>query len=285
MKQRKPNQFVFEAIGTKWVIDFEGSPAFNDIEKQIESFDRSFSRFRQDSLVAEMSKKAGTYTIPPDGVSMLDLYCDIYRQTSGLVTPLIGQTMEESGYDANYSLVPKELHKLPTWDDILIWDSPKLTLKKPALLDFGAAGKGKLVDLVGNVLQKSGATSFCVDAGGDILISNRKMKIGLEHPNDPTKVIGAIELESGSVCGSSSNRRKWRDFHHIINPRTLKPTSDVLAVWVLTKETMLADALSTCLFFVDPENLSTYKFDYLIIYPDYTFKKSKDFPGELYEAN
>lgn len=278
------NQFAFDAIGTKWVIEFEGSPTFSTVEHVASCFDREYSRFRSDSKVSEIAKKAGTYSFSDP--EMITFYEKLYRQTDGLVTPLIGSLMEEAGYDANYSLSPKELHKPLLWDDVLEWSNSMLTVKKPVLLDFGAAGKGRLVDLIGKKLEEHGVRVFSVDGGGDILVKNLKLRIGLEHPGDPTKAIGVVELENGSICASSGNRRKWRNFHHILNPKSLKPASDVLAVWIVAKNAMEADGLATALFFTHPEKLTDFfNFEYLILYPSYTFKKSANFPGEIYAVN
>lgn len=282
LKPVKLNQFVFDAIGTKWVIDFEGSPAFADVQKFIDSFDREYSRFRSDSKVTKIANTSGNYSFSDP--EMLTYYENLYQATNGLVTPLIGQVMEESGYDSSYSLTPKNLNKPPKWEEVLSWNPPILKVKKPVLLDFGAAGKGRLVDLIGAKLEKFGSSKFSVDGGGDILVKNLKLKIGLEHPGNPSLAIGIAELENGSICASSGNRRKWRNFHHIINPDSLKPVNSVLAVWTVSKTAMEADGLATALFFVEPEVLSDFAFDYLIVYPDYTFKKSPSFPGEVYET-
>ena len=40
-------------------------------------------------------------------------------------------------------------------------------MKQAAMLDFGAAGKGYLVDIVGQVLENHGIKNYVIDAGGD----------------------------------------------------------------------------------------------------------------------
>lgn len=280
--KHKLNQFVFEAIGTKWVIDFKGSPTFSGIEKLISDFDNLYSRFRQDSLVMEMAKSKGTYTIPHP--ELIDLYYLLYKKTEGQMTPLIGSLMEQTGYDANYSLNPKNMTPPKSWESSLIWDSPNLTVKEPSLLDFGAAGKGLLVDLVAKELDRQEIKSYSIDAGGDIFLKNFPSKIGLENPANTNQVIGIVDIENSSICGSSGSRRKWRGFHHIIDPRNLKSVDEVLAVWVIADSAMLADGLSTALFFCPAEKLSDFSFNFLIIYPDFTFKKSENFNAKLYQA-
>ena len=148
-------KFKFDAIGTSWVIDFdkklsadEESDLFEKIMARIGVFDLAYSRFRDDSLVMKMSKEVGEFVLPSDADKMISLYKKMYDVTGGLVTPLIAQVLVDAGYDADYSLVQKTLTKPLPWDEVLKWQNPKLTLTVPALLDFGAGGKGYIVDII-----------------------------------------------------------------------------------------------------------------------------------------
>ncbi len=284
-------KFEFEAIGTHWVIDIdkelsseEESSLLRKIRGRIAEFDFAYSRFRDDSIVSKMSREAGEFTLPRDADKMITLYKEMYDTTEGLVTPLIGQVLVDSGYDANYSLVPKTLSKPPLWDEVIEWKNPTLNLKIPALLDFGAGGKGYLIDLISEILEENRVHSYCVDAGGDMKQKGAKaLKVGLEHPNDSEMVIGTIELKNESLCGSAGNRRKWADFHHIISPETLSSPKEILAVWVLAKTTLLADLLTTGLFFTPAEKLlKHFEFEYMIVKPDLSFDKSENFNVELF---
>jgi thiamine biosynthesis lipoprotein len=284
--------FNFEAIGTKWHIDTykkldetEKSKLFSKIKDRIDIFDKAYSRFRTDSLVTKMSKESGVFTLPADAEAMLSLYRDLYLHTDGLVTPLVGNLISDAGYDEQYSLKQKKkLEISPAWDEVMDYQHPTLLIKKPVLLDFGAAGKGYLVDLVGKVLEENNVKEYCIDAGGDILFKGEKpVRIGLEDPDNTTKVIGVGILGNGSICGSAGNRRKWSNFTHIINPKTLASPTNIVAVWVVADTALLADGLATCLFFVPASKLSgAYKFEYLIIHSDRSFDKSKDFSGKIF---
>jgi len=103
------------------------------------------------------------------------------------------------------------------------YDYPKITIKKPEALDFGAGGKGYLVDIVSDLIKEYGGREFCIDAGGDIRYeSSKPLRVGLENPNDMNQAIGVATIANTSLCASSGSRRKWGNFHHIINPHTLK---------------------------------------------------------------
>ena len=285
-------QFNFKAIGTTWQIDIyqelskaAGAEILSNVMARIELFDKAYSRFRDDSLVTKISKEIGSYVLPDDAEAMMSLYQDLYKRTDGLVTPLIGNLISDTGYDAEYSLITKEkLESPPDWEDALDYKHPVLVVKKPVLLDFGAAGKGYLIDLVAKVLEENGVHEYCIDAGGDIIHRGRTpIRAGLEDPIDTTKVVGVYSLQNNSICGSAGNRRKWGKFTHIINPKTLSSPTDIIAVWVVAKSTLLADALTTCLFFVPASTLtSTHDFEYILIRKDRSVETSANFKGELF---
>lgn len=283
---------TFEAIGTKWQIDIyenisssKEEEIFRIIMERIKTFDKNYSRFRDDSLVTEMSKKAGDYSLPEDAKLMMDLYESIYGITDGLVTPLIGNLISDAGYDAKYSLRQKgELSSPPKWQDALDYNFPKLKIKIPVILDFGAIGKGYLIDIVGKILEDNNVRSYCIDAGGDILHKgSESIRIGLENSTNLDEVIGIINIKDQSICGSSGNRRVWGNFNHILNPKTLSSPKNISAVWTISKTTIIADAMSTCLFFVKPETmLNVYDFEYLIVYSDKSYIKSEGFSADMF---
>lgn len=289
-----PN-LTFEAIGTQWNIQVHDLMADNvwrklqaKIRHRILSFDQTYSRFRSDSLVSQMAQSAGTYELPPDGNALLHFYHDLYRITEGKVTPLIGQVMSDAGYDATYSLVAKPMNQPPTWQSVLSYDEHHITMRRSALLDFGAAGKGYLVDIIGKLLDDAGLQNYVIDAGGDILqrsVDETPLEVGLENPFDTTEAIGVAHLSNHSLCASAGSKRAWGDFHHIINPLTLQSPDDVVGTWVLADDTMTADGLATALFFTDARALSEkFSFSYALLAKDGQLSCSPSFPITLFEA-
>lgn len=283
-------ELVFDAIGTAWWIGiFE--PIESDLRKQLEQlisdrielFDKNYSRFRKDSLITQIAENPGTYELPDDSQKMLDFYKQLYISTCGLVTPLIGQVLSDAGYDAEYSLKPGVVSPAPKWEDVVNLDGRTFEAKVPILLDFGAAGKGYLVDIVSKILRENGIKKFCVDAGGDMYGQGLEdFNVGLENPDDSDQAIGVAQLATGALCGSSGNRRKWAGYHHIMNPITGESTNDVKAVWVVADEVMIADGLSTALFFVPPKDLNDFEFAYCLVTADNKVQHSENFPAEIF---
>lgn len=285
-------QWTFEAIGTEWWIGLYDFAPANPATLQakitalINEFDSTYSRFRPDSLVTKMSQQAGAYYLPQNAELLMSVYRRLYDCTDGLVTPLVGQLLVDTGYDATYSLAAKtELSRVPAWDNVLSVSGTTLRLTSPALLDFGAAGKGYLADLVADELQKEGHRQLCVDASGDMVCRglDQPLRIGLEDPGDSTQALGVAQISNRALCGSAPNRRAWGDYHHIIDPQTKQSVQNVRAVWTVADTALVADAVATGLFFASPETLrEQFEFEYVVVHADGSLQYSSRFPATLF---
>jgi thiamine biosynthesis lipoprotein len=288
----QPLCFTFEAIGTVWSIEFfehvaDADALLTSIKRRIDIFDRHYSRFRPDSLISCIAQGPGTYRLPQDAKPLFDLYERLYAITTGKVTPLIGNLLSDAGYDAAYSLQPKYLRQVPAWSSVLKYSFPMLTTTQPVILDVGAVGKGYLVDIIAKLLLARGVHHFSINAGGDIAVHGAlrdALTIGLEHPDNPQLAIGIARIGSGSICGSAGNRRSWSGFNHIMDPQRQSSPEHIKALWVYAETAMLADAITTCLFFVTPEVLAKYfAFEYAIVNQDNSLVYSPKFPAEFFD--
>lgn len=287
------HEWTFEAIGTKWWIGLyepaasgQLAAAREAVARRIRQFDLAYSRFRDDSLVTKIARsEGGKFELPADSPALFGMYRLLYEATGGTVTPLVGRLLSDAGYDAAYRLQPGRLSAPPAWDEAMRFEDGVLTTTRPVLLDFGAAGKGYLVDLVAAELRAAGFASYCVDAGGDMVAAGlpAPLKIGLEDPADPSQVIGVADLQSGALCGSAGNRRRWAGYHHIIDPRRLSSPEHIAAAWVAAPDALTADGLTTALFFADPEALRPhFQFEFVILYANGTALASANFPGQIF---
>lgn len=289
-------QSNFEAIGTHWSVQVQDTVSdanwyevMQKVYLRIQNFDNAYSRFRSDSLVARMAQEAGQYNLPSDGYKLVSFYDDLYKATEGKVTPLIGQTIADAGYDSSYSFKPKRLQQPPTWDSVINYDERFITLQQPALLDFGAAGKGYLVDIIGQLLEDQGVENFLINASGDILHRSKQtsnLDVGLENPLNTSEAIGIAQLNNRSLCASAGSKRQWKDFSHIVDPIALKSPQEIIATWVIADDTMTADGLATALFFTDAnELLKQFSFSHAILNKDMQLSYAKNFPLKLFNKD
>ncbi|WP_306345415.1 FAD:protein FMN transferase [Bifidobacterium aesculapii] len=273
--------------------------ARRDIAALIDGYESVLSRFRGDSTVSAMRAGGGAFDFPDWAGPLFDL-CDVLcAATDGAFDPCVGEDLIRLGYDARYSFTMAPgaagslgaIHGRPTWrGDVERRGTTTLVTTRPVALDFGACGKGYLVDLIAAVLRShdSFARGFVIDAGGDLLVETETpIAIGLEDPRDPNDAVGVAHVGLGAFCASAPSRRHWTvpgvgapvAVHHLIDAVSGTPVDDVVATWVhvpapglraaprTTDETAhamrlsamfptaLADGLATALFTTDPNVL------------------------------
>lgn len=255
------NHYRFEAIGTAWSIGTAKPVApveRAEVARIVADYDAIWSRFRSDSAVSRLDG-GGSADLGPTAGTLLGLLLRLADATAGAVSPLLGRPLEHLGYDSAYRLTPRPGYRTPPAAEILRVDGDRVTLGAPALIDVGSAGKGQLVDLVVAVLVAAGHESVLVDAGGDLRAVGAPVGVALEHPYDPSMAIGVMELRDGALCASAVTRRSWDApdgrgrLHHVLDGRTGAPVTEVAATWVAAPTALVADALATALFFLDPD--------------------------------
>jgi FAD:protein FMN transferase len=293
-----PSTFTFDAIGTRWCIDTDeplGGEVRDRILDRIRRFDRTYSRFRPDSLVAQVAAApaGGRFEFPKDSIALFDLYDRLVAATDGAVDPLVGRQLELLGYNPTYSLTPapaavrarERARATPTWAADIVRDGTTLITRRPLVIDVGAAGKGYLVDIISTILRQAGVAEFVVDAGGDLRHRGEHgIRVGLEHPLDPRLVLGVANLQNRALCASAVNRRAWGNgLHHVLDARTGTPATEVVATWVVAGDAALADGLATALFFTGAHRLAEiFRFTYVRMLADGRAERSPDFDGELF---
>lgn len=284
----------FEALGTRFSLTIWDVLDENTFQGYFErtlyiarSFDDLYSRFKTDSLVTDLSTKTGVREVPKDLVRMLRLYEQLFAATKGALNPAVGFALADSGYDAAYSLQEGAVIRdtVPLNEALAIRDDAHIELLQPVLLDLGALGKGYLVDLLYEELRLAGLVRFLVDGSGDVRYhaeGGESIVCGLEHPYDVKKAIGTLALTEGSLCASATNRRTWGTRNHYIDPQTKESPHEVIATWVYAKTAALADGLSSALFFVSPEALADFSFEYCVVNKDLERKNSAGFAAEFF---
>lgn len=255
-----PQSWVFEAIGTSWEIVTDvpvPATARHEIGRVIERFDRAWSRFRSDSAVTALAAGAGSAVVTDDAGAMLAAFEALGAATAGAVNPLVGASLERLGYDASISLRAEgdALAAPANWRGRLVAAGAELRLDGPGMVDVGALGKGRLVDLVLPIVVDACPGDVLIDASGDLAVRGAAVRVGLEHPRDPRKAIGVLEVRDQALAASATNRRAWGDgLHHVLDARTGMPVRSVIATWAVApvgmqSGAMHADAIATALFF------------------------------------
>lgn len=256
--QRMPYTTAFpKALGTGLLVS-TARPVSTDLrakmERLIDGYEHVLSRFRADSLVTRIgnAEHGGHFDFPNWAGPLFDLYDTLYDVTRGAIDPCVGEDLIRLGYDPMLSFTVATdaverlgaLHGRPVWGhDVVRSDDTTLVTHGPVHLDFGACGKGYLVDLLGGLLGSF--PEFVIDAGGDLLAhTSNPIRVALEDPDDSSRAVGVAEFRDGAFCASAPSRRHWEvavgerthlAIHHLLNAVDGLPAQQTEATWTVVR--------------------------------------------------
>jgi len=288
--------FAFSALGTQWSILVDHD-VFSETNKkaildEVASFEGRFSRFRPESEVNQFREaSAGTYAISDEFVSLLASADRLRTLTGGIYDPAVGGLLEHAGYDKEYRMEPDAeatCYALPRWS--LAPSEKTITIDGPVVFDFGGIGKGYCIDLVAELLKQQGYAYFLVEGGGDMYGTTKRdgsaYRIALEWPGKPDTAFGIVELQYQGVAVSDSFKRRWKNWHHIIDPHVRKPITAIIGCAALAPNAFSADQMTSGLFLSGKERYrdisSALGAEFVVFHADGTAQISPKFPGELF---
>lgn len=286
--------FSFEAIGTHWNITVEDR-ALSKTEKNailayIDDFDRRLSRFKPESEANRFREaEAGTYEISLEFARLLERADELRHLTAGRFDPAIAKLLETAGYDATYSLQPKNetgSFVLPEWH----LSGTTLKISGPITFDIGGIGKGYCIDKVAELLKSFGLRYFLVEAGGDAFgttkASGEPWRVALEYPGRPGIAAGLTFLTNSAIAASDTFRRRWQNWNHIVDAKAGTPVASLIGAVAIAPNAWAADCMTSALFFANeatyPEAARRYQAEYLIFKDDNQCLKSASWSGELF---
>src|SRR5262249_14383465 len=121
---------------------------------------------------------------------------------------------------------------------------------------------GFAVEIAAGVLRRRGLGGF-IDAGGNQYLlgappGKKTWTVGIKDPDVPDRVLGVVETPEISVSTSADTSNflvaKDRRYGHILDPRTLQPSTQSLSATVLSHDGTLADAMSKAAFVLGPKD-------------------------------
>ena len=139
-------------------------------------------------------------------------------------------------------------------------------------IDLGGCAKGYTLDKISEMIESKGVSEYMVSLGGCLALGEKPSENGLFNiavadPFEPEKYLGTIALKSCKIVTSGAYQRNFEAegvvYHHIIDPRTGRPSQSGLAsVTVVGESGFLCDELSTTLFIMGLDSgISFWEFD------------------------
>lgn len=165
--------------------------------------------------------------------------------------------------------VLKERAKYASLNNIII-DKEESTIyitDERTKINLGSVAKGYAVELICNELKEDGFDSVVLSAGGNVKTighpngeTKRKWTVGVENPysasemkEGDSEIYDILYTMDKAIVTSGDYQRYFYGldnvkYNHIIDTRTLSSARNFTAVTVITKDSGIADFLSTLLF-------------------------------------
>jgi thiamine biosynthesis lipoprotein len=131
-----------------------------------------------------------------------------------------------------------------------------------AWIDTGSFGKGAALRSVRRVLEGHGVRRAVVDFGGQLLVVGgaeeaRGEEVLVAHPRHRDSPVCRLVVRDASVSTTSNSERflvvEGEELGHVIDPRSGRLSPSWGSVSVVSRDPLAADALSTALFVMGPE--------------------------------
>src|SRR4051812_43597450 len=171
-------------MGTIVTIQVAGSEAeLQQPAQREETIERAFgwfrhiedccTRFNPQSESMKLTARIGeSVPVSPVLYEAVAFAVAVAEESGGAFDPTIGFTMQERGFNREYSTgqvvqTNIEAGREVSYHDICLDPERKaITLRRPLILDLGGVGKGLAIDMAARELHSY--SSFAINAGGDL---------------------------------------------------------------------------------------------------------------------
>ena len=239
---------------------------------EIHRLEGILSTWIPDSELSRINAAAGqrAVTASPETIELLEHSLDVARLTEGGFNVAIGPAVEAWNVSREGRIPTRqELDATRPLMDLsavhVDQEAGTVYLARSGMrVDIGGIGKGYAADFAARVMQEAGAVAGVVAISGDIktfgrLPDGQRFVFGIQHPRKENGItIGQLELEDEAVSTAGDYERYFEKdgvrYHHILDPRTLRPARLAQSVTIVARSGVLADGLDTGIFVMGPEN-------------------------------
>ena len=202
---------------------------------------------------------------------------ELYERTDGEMNVMLGSVLRlwhecrENSENGKETAIPteKELAEASLHTDISLLeiDEKKLTVRisdSKASIDVGALGKGYATEKAAQMLENKGKAGYALNIGGNIRTIGTRPDgsgwvTGIKDPKDNSAPFPVKLCLKNVSCVTSGDYERFFTvdgirYCHIIDKDTMYPPDYFSSVTVITKDSAVADCLSTALFCMPQED-------------------------------
>ncbi|HLI60793.1 MAG TPA: FAD:protein FMN transferase [Solirubrobacteraceae bacterium] len=218
------------------------------VERAVAAIDRACSRFREDSELTALNRRAGRPTrVSPLLLHALQVAVRAAVLTDGDVDPTLGAALVALGYDRDFSMGldrpgaggpggPPRLRAVPGWRAIEIDAATSAVgIGRGVRLDLGATAKALAADRAAGAASAATGAGVLVALGGDIATAGPapdggwRVRVTDDHRAGLDAPGQWITIREGGLATSSTTVRRWRhgdeELHHLLDPRSARPAA------------------------------------------------------------
>ena len=266
--------FALDTAITLKVYGSKRAEVLKKLEDKINELDGLLSTGKATSEVSKLND-TGKAVLSKTSISLVKKSLELNKQTGGLFDITIYPLMELWGFPTKNYRIPSDKEIKATLKNVgsdkIIFNenTGEISFKNKGMkIDFGGIGKGYITDELVKILKDEKVESAIINLGGNVYGFNKKpdgslWNVAIRDPDEPDDYMAVIKLEDSAVITSGGYERYFEEngirYHHIIDPRTGKPSeSNLKSVSIVSKDGTLADTLSTSLFIMGEEKAIKY---------------------------
>ena len=239
----------------------QGEAAIEAGMAEIRRLDAMMSIYKDTSEITRVNLAAGKWPVKvsPEMIEVVENAVKVSKISDGVFDVTIGPLVVLWQMRLKEGKVPTDeeiagVRPLVNYRNILV-DRKASTIflkKKGMIMDLGGM-KGYIADRVAGVMKQRGINNALIALAGDIWAlghreDGKPWRVGVQHPRDKEKTLTVLELSDRFVCTSGDYERyvirEKKRYHHIIDPRTGKPSTGVISATLIGDRGAFIDPLA-----------------------------------------
>jgi thiamine biosynthesis lipoprotein len=212
------------------------------------------SHYEPTSQVSAIGLAAGLQPVEvaPELMEVLRMAQDVARRTDGAFDATVG-SLGSWHFDGPNPHGPAEAQirrrlRNVDWRDLVLDEGRRTAYltRRGMRLDLGGIAKLHILQAGLEVLKAKGVRSALLNGGGDVIAMSERgdtpWRVGIRDPRAPQRLLATLPVRDGFVASSGDYERFFlqhgRRWHHVLDPRTGRPTEGVRGI------TLVADTLA-----------------------------------------
>ncbi len=237
---------------------------------EMQRLESLMSRYQPQSVVSRIHLAAGItpVAVPPEVMAVLQSAQRVSAMSRGAFDVTVG-AFKSWNFGPGDKVVPgaAELARQRPLVDAsgLVLNARAGTAflaRQGMALDLGGIAKLPILEAGMNVLRCEGIENAMINGGGDVLTQGlwqgRAWRVGLRDPRFPGRLLGVVPVAGSGVVASSGDYERFffhagQRQHHVLNPRTGRPTSGVHGVSLVARDVAAVNGLGAALMVQGPQ--------------------------------